>query len=145
MKKSSVLLTIFIVASFFTAGCYGDNHTVSNNDNGTTWEALAASNVRAVIKAFLKAGTEKRFEMMSKHYQEVTKTPISVKNSFDKEAYEIGEFIEVRPFIAKGTKKYLAYVRADVIWHFEGYDGRQTCHFQLVETNSVWQIDWFIC
>ena len=143
MKKLFVLPIIFFVLGSFTISCYGSGSS-QFNDNAK-WEKETALLAKSIIENFLKARTQKRFEMMSSHYQGITKNARVLGNSFDKESYDVDHFIEVTPFIEKETNEHFVYVRVMMTWHFEGYEGKQTCHFQLTEVEGNWHINWFLC
>lgn len=64
---------------------------------------------------------------------------------FDKESYEIQEFIEVTPFVLEHSGQAVVYIKLDVEWRFEGFEGEQTCHFDLVRNREQLAIDWFLC
>ncbi|MCK5353637.1 MAG: hypothetical protein KAJ63_00855 [Methyloprofundus sp.] len=143
MKKLFILPILIIFLGSFNISCYGSGSNQFNDDD--LWKKQTSILAKDIIRNFLKAGTQERFEMMSSHYQGVTKNAKSLGNSFDKESYEVDQFIEVTPFIEKRKNEHFVYVRAMITWHFEGYDGVQTCHFQLTEIEGNWHISWVLC
>jgi hypothetical protein len=83
--------------------------------------------------------------MLSPKYLETDADSGYLRATFSKEAFDVGRIIELQPYKGRENVDQKTYVKAQIEWMFEGYEGDQTCHFNLVSSDGKWLIDWFLC
>lgn len=114
----------------------------SGQPGGT--ESAADSNATRLLREFLAGDHARRYALMSVRYQTTFSTPANIATMLDKESYGLLR-VDGADEIASADADRELILETTVEWRFEGYEGRQTCHFRLSSVRNEWRIEWFLC
>lgn len=142
-KPSISFLVVVFISVFATFQTSESNELLNGKTNAKKQEIILE--VKESIELFFKSNTKMRFEMMSSRYREMIEKKDILQAAFGKESYNVARFVKIVPFENKKTRDLMVYVEVEAQWFFEGYKGKQTCHFNLINENRNWRIDWFLC
>jgi len=122
--------------------CVAPGHLVSAPEAPP--RAVAApkqDEVAKAISAFLSAPVADKYKMLTQSYRNKLESGEHLEVVFSKEGYELARIDEATRYEGKP----MMYVRAQVRWGFEGFEGDQTCHFIMALNGRAWLFDFILC
>ena len=149
--KATGLVTVTILLLAFIQSSFGQVYqlrAVQRFEEADRLQKLSADQLlelqegKQFVISFLSLSSNQQFQLTSRRYKELHKTPESLKSIFDKESYLRITFQEVTLF--NDAKPQSITVKANVDWAAEGFEGVQTFYFMLVKEQNEWVLDWLI-
>jgi len=149
--KATGIVTVTILLFAFIQSSFGQVHQlkdVHRFEEADRFQKLSADQLlelqegKQFVISFLSLSSNQQFQLTSRRYKELHKTPESLKSIFDKESYLRIAFQEVTLF--NDAKPQSMTVKANVDWAAEGFEGVQTFHFMLVKEQNEWVLDWLV-
>ena len=149
--KATGLVTVTILLLAFIQSSFGQVYQlreVQRFEEADRLQKLSADQLlelqegKQFVISFLSLSSNQQFQLTSRRYKELHKTPESLKSIFDKESYLRITFQEVTLF--NDAKPQSITVKANVDWAAEGFEGVQTFYFMLVKEQNEWVLDWLI-
>jgi len=145
--RAQSFLGALLTTALGLCGCGASPAVIADKSKGSSsreGNSSTTDTVRSVLTSFVGADTDTRYSMMSDHYRTIFKNTDDLRAAFSKESYKVSRFEDIEAG-TDGRQRHLVYVRVVLEWRFEGYEGIQTCHFNLLREANGWRVDWFLC
>jgi len=140
MRTASAVLALLVIACGPVSTAVEAQGTAPRAAGKLTEEVATAR-----LQEFLRADRLKKQEMLSPKFLEVAAGSDFLSETFSKEAYQVLKIIELQPYKGREPVDEKTYLKVQLRWAFEGFEGDQTCHFDVVRHKGKWVIDWFLC